>query len=187
MLRRSSLFLVLALVGGCAKPLEVGSITEIKPSTGSTSIDVLEPRRRAGQTGVPSFAGDQLVEVRTYTNKDGNGDVEIAGASCSLSAADFSATMQSPAKVRVPLYRGQSSTLAVACEMPGYKKAMVTAAPMDVTRQGRMASGASGGVIGIVTVAAIDAMSDNSHNEWHYPVVQVTLVPNAPTKVSSAP
>ena len=106
MLRRLPLLIGLAmLAAGCAKPLEVSNITEIKPHTGSKGLDVYEPKRQAGQSAVPEFAGDQLVEVRTYTYKEDSGEVEIAGATCSLSAADYSATMQTPAKVRVPLYR----------------------------------------------------------------------------------
>jgi hypothetical protein len=123
---------------------------------------------------VPEFAGDQLVEVRTYQNSD-RGEVEMAGAACSLTATGFSATMTSPAKVRVPLYRSQSSTLAVTCQMPGFQKRMVTVAPFDATRASRLASGSGGGLIGAVAVAAIDAAADNSNNDWRYPVARVVM------------
>jgi hypothetical protein len=181
---RSLLIAVLALLAGCAKPMEVSSITEIKPSTGARGIDVHEPKRQSGQAGVPEFAGDQLLEVRTYTSKEGTGETEIAGATCELSAADFAATMQTPAKVRVPLYRGQSSTLAVACEVPGFKKRMITVAPFDATRNARYSGGASNGVIGLVAVTAIDAFSDNSRNEWRYPLARVVLEPDPAAKVA---
>ena len=178
MLRRLPLLVGLAiLAAGCAKPLEVSNITEIKPHTGSKGLDVYEPKRQASQSAVPEFAGDQLVEVRTYTYKEDSGEVEIAGATCSLSAADYSATMQTPAKVRVPLYRGQSSTLAVACELPGYKKRMVTVSPFDATRSARFGSAAGAGVLGVVAVAAVDALSDNTKNEWRYPLARVVLEP----------
>ena len=99
----------------------------------------------------------------------------MAGAACSLAATGFSATMTSPAKVRVPLYRGQSSTLAVTCQMPGFQKRMVTVAPFDATRASRLASGSGGGLIGAVAVAAIDAAADNSNNDWRYPVARVVM------------
>ena len=185
MLRRLSLLVGLALLAGCAKPLEVASVTEIRSHTGSKGLDVYEPKRQAGQSAVPEFAGDQLVEVRTYTYKDDSGEAEIAGASCSLSAADFSATMQTPAKVRVPLYRGQSSTLAIACEMPGYKKRMVTISPFDATRNARYSAGAGSGLIGFVAVTAIDALADNTKNEWRYPLARVVLERDTPEKVAS--
>jgi hypothetical protein len=124
---------------------------------------------------VPEFAGDQLVEVRTFQKSD-QGEVEMAGATCSLSASGFSASMTSPAKVRVPLYRGQSSTLAVTCQKPGFQKGMVTVAPFDQTRQSRLASGGSGGLLGVVVVAAIDAAADNSKNDWRYPVARVVML-----------
>src|SRR5689334_5482874 len=160
-------------LGGCAAPLAVSSVTDIRSSTGSRGIDVYETKRRA-DASVPEFAGDQLVEVRTYQNS-GQGEVEMAGAACSLAATGFSANMTSPAKVRVPLYRGQSSTLAVTCQMPGFQKRMVTVAPFDATRASRLASGAGGGLLGAVIVAGIDAAADNTKNDWRYPVAKVVM------------
>ena len=165
--------LVGCCLGGCAAPLAVNTVTDIRSSTGSRGIDVYEPKRRA-DANVPEYAGDQLVEVRTYQNS-GQGEVEMPGATCSLAATDFSATMTSPAKVRVPLYRGQSSTLAVTCQKPGFEKRMVTVAPFDATRASRLASGSGGGIIGAVVVAAVDASADNSKNDWRYPVARVVM------------
>jgi hypothetical protein len=123
---------------------------------------------------VPEFSGDQLVEVRTYQKSD-QGEVEMAGATCSLAATGFSATMTSPAKVRVPLYRNKSSTLAVPCQKPRFQKGMVKVAPFDETRRSRLASGSSGGLLGVVVVAAVDAAADNSKNDWRYPVARVVM------------
>jgi hypothetical protein len=121
------------------------------------------------------------VEVRTYKNTD-QGEVEMPGAACALEASGFSATMKSPAKVRVPLYRGQSSTLAVTCDMPGFQKRMVTVEPFDATRSSRLASGSNGGLIGVLAVAAVDAMADNTKNDWRYPVARVVMEANAAVK-----
>jgi hypothetical protein len=163
------------MAAGCTKPLEVGSITEITSTTGSKGIDVHELKRAKGQPGVPEFAGDQLFEVRTFANEDGQGEKEIDGAACTVSAADFSAKLTTPAKVRVPLYRAQSSTLAVACEKAGYKKRSITVTAIDITRHGRYASGSSGGVIGLVAAVAVDGLSDNTKNDWKYPYARVVL------------
>ncbi len=162
-------------LAACAKPLEVGSITEIKSKTGSKGIDIHEPRRSKGEQGVPEFAGDQLLEVRTYTIEEGKGQVEIADASCVVSAADFSATIVTPAKLRVPLYRSQSSVLGVSCEMPGFKKRSMTVEAVDTTRQGRYQSGSSAGAIGLIAAVAVDGFSDNTKNEWKYPLAKVVL------------
>ena len=175
MLPRLLFLVVFAALAGCATPLEVGSITEIKPATGAKGVDVYEPKRLAGVV-TPEFAGDQLLEVRAFTVKPGSGEVELSGATCALSAADFSATMQTPAKVRVPLYRQQSSTLAISCEMPGYKKKMVTVAAVDIVREKRTANATTGGLIGMVSVVAVDAFSDNTKNAWEYPRAKVVLV-----------
>lgn len=168
--------------------MEVGSITEISPRTGAKGIDVHEPKRAQGQAGLPELAGDQIVEVRTFVRSESEGEKEVAGAQCNLSAADFTAHMQSPAKVRVPLYRSQSSALAVSCDLAGFARKMVTANAIDVTRQGRYASAGSGGLIGVVAVAALDAMSDNTKNDWRYPPVRVVFEkdPGASAKAATA-
>ncbi|NOU06170.1 MAG: hypothetical protein HOO99_08310 [Hyphomicrobiaceae bacterium] len=150
-------------------------MTDIKPINGAKGIDVHEHRRQAGQQGVPEFAGDQLVEVRSYANQEGSGDVEFAGATCTVSAAEFSATATTPAKVRVPLYRGQSSTLAVMCASPGFKNRSITLAPDDVTRQQRYSTGSGAGVLGLVAAVAVDGLSDNTKNEWRYPLARMVL------------
>ena len=124
---------------------------------------------------MPEFAGDQLVEVRTYVEEEGNGRVEIAGASCTVSAAEFRASMHTPAMVRVPLYRGQSSALLVSCEKVGFKKKSITVEAADVTRASRYQTGSSAGVIGLVAAVAVDGMSDNAKNEWRYPRAAVLL------------
>jgi hypothetical protein len=171
----ASVAVTTTLLAACAKPLEVASITDVQSKTGSKGIDVHEPRRAKGQSGVPDFAGDQLLEVRTYEVRNGEGQVEFPGASCTVAAADFAATATTPAKVRVPLYRGQSSQLAVSCEMPGFQKRLATVAAQDETRNQRLGSGANGGLIGVALVAAVDAMSDNSKNDWRYPTAQVVM------------
>jgi hypothetical protein len=165
----------LLALAGCAKPLEVSSITEIKSTTGSKGIDVHEPRRASGQQGLPEFAGDQLLEVRTYTAENGNGEQEIADVACTVSAADFSANLVTPAKVRVPLYRAQSSTLAVSCDKPGFKKRSITVAAVDATRNSRYATGSSAGAIGLIAAVAVDGLSDNTKNDWKYPLAKVVL------------
>ena len=85
----------------------------------------------------------------------------------------------------MPLYRGQSSQLAASCELPGYQ--MITVAALDVTRSQRLASGANGGLVGVLAVNAIDAMSDNTKNEWRYPVARVVLEPLPQKTASGAP
>ena len=192
MKRLFALSLVAVLGAGCAAPLEVGSITNITPNTGSSTTDVYQPRRLAGDTSVPAFAGDQLVEVRTYHYVDGHGQKEMAGAQCKLSAGTFSAEMTTPAKVRVPLYRSSSESLAVQCGREGYKTRMVTLKPFDRTRKERYSrfssAGGAGGLIGVVVATAAagiaDAAADNTQNEWNYPPARITLdqLPDADDK-----
>jgi hypothetical protein len=175
------------LLAGCAKPLEVGSITEIKPPPGTQGVDVYAGRRAAGEK-VPDFAGDQLMEVRTFATSSpdggGTGD-EFSGASCKLSARDFSADVTTPAKVRVPVYRAQSSPLAVQCTKEGFKPKMTEVTAFNQTKLERHAGGA-GGLVGFLVVTAINAASDETTHDFKYPVARVEMEPVALGKVAAA-
>lgn len=182
---------IIAMAGCSAAPLDVASITEIQrtalaavpnitpvsTATAGNPIDIYESKRAAG-VATPEFAGEQLLDVRTYTASPPYGMVELSGASCTLTSADFSAALQTPAKVRVPLYRQQSSSLAIVCDLAGYKKKKTTVAAVDVVREKRAASTATGGLVGMISVAAIDAFADDSKNDWEYPMAKVILVPD---------
>ncbi len=183
---RAAILVVLAgaLAGCAAKPLEVGSITSIKPHNGATGTDVYAHQRAAG-ADVPTFGGDQILEVRTYIDTEDEGRIETAGADCTVSAGSFTASMITPAKVRVPLYRNQSESLSVQCHKAGYKQRMITLKAYDKKRadrfRGMTSAGAGGGIIGAVTTAAVagivDATADNSENVWHYPPARIDLEP----------
>lgn len=165
---------VLALAG-CAKGMEVGSITEIKAPPGSQGVDVYAAQRAAGQT-VPDFAGDQIVEVRTYfADNDDYDKGEFTGANCKLTSSNFSADFVTPAKVRVPIYRAQSSQLAVQCEKQGFKPRLVETAAVNETKQGTMAAGAGAGAIGLVTALVINAVSDEKTHNFAYPAVRIEM------------
>ncbi len=85
----------------------------------------------------------------------------------------------------MPIYRAQSSQLAVQCELDGYQKRMVTIAAFDLTRSQRMASSGGGGIVGVVAVAAVDAFADNTNNNWAYPLARVVLEPAAKVTASA--
>ena len=177
-------FIGVVLLAGCAKPLEVASISEIKPPPGSQGLDVYASRRQAGEK-VPEFAGDQIVEIRSYSANEGGGQgVEISGAKCKVSAGDFSADVVTPAKLRVPNYRYQTSPLAVSCEREGYKAHMAEVAVVDATANQRLASGANAGLVGLVFMAAVNAASDETTHEFRYPQASIIMEPTSKTVVA---
>ena len=177
MLRRMSSIAWIAVLAGCsAAPLEVGSITDIRPIPAGRNASVYQGRQWAGVT-MPEATGVQVLDVRAYTMKNGATLTELAGATCTLDTADFSATLQTPAQVRVPLFGPKSSALVIVCEMPGYKKHSVTVAAIDLASEKRKAGEATGGLIGLISVAAVDAFADDSANVWHYPETRIMLLP----------
>ena len=181
--------IVIAALAGCAKPLEVSSITEIKSGPGANGLDVYAGRRASGET-VPEFSGEQILDIRTFTTSDDNqmASQEFAGAQCEVKASNFIAEMVSPAKVRVPLYRDATSPLSVSCRMDGFQPKLVTTTVVNATRNDRYAMGANAGVIGLAVALTADAIADAKQDTYKYQPVRVEMsrTVTAPQKVAAA-
>jgi hypothetical protein len=169
----------IALAGCSQKPLEVDRITPIKANNGSTNTDIYADRRKSGEK-VPELSGDQIVAVRTYIAKKDDEfglEKELAGANCILTARDFSAKVKTPAKVRLPLYHLQSSTISVHCEKDGYKPRTIDHAVYNKTKDDRYKMANGNGVLAVIAVAAINGMSDEKTHDFQYPLLRVALKP----------
>lgn len=185
-MRQFPLILLVLTLAGCAKPLEVGSITEIKPPPGAQGLDLYAARRAAGDK-VPDFAGDQIVEVRTYAaTESGSWGDEFAGAACTLKARDYSVSLTTPAKVRVPVFRAQSSPLAAECQKEGFAPTVSEVGVYDLTKEQRLNSAAGAGAMGILFMAAVNAASDETTHDFAYPLVRVVMTPLATAKTANA-
>ena len=169
--------LSLCLLAACAKPLEVTTITPIQTANGSGNIDVYADSRSAGEV-VPEFTGDQIVDVRSYTsNKNGNKGKEFAGASCVLEARDFTANLVTPAKVRVPLYRDQSSPLTVSCTHKDHHPKLAERAVFNLTKAERLDAGSNAGLAGVLIMAVVNEASDESNDVYNYHNIDVVMRP----------
>ena len=180
-------FVATALVA-CAKPLEVGTISEIRPDNGPPGVDVYAARRRAGEK-VPDLAGDQLLDVRSYVAEVGplGGDIrgeEFPGAKCFIKGRDFSAEAITPARVRVPIYRLESSPLSIACRHDDFHAKSVVLSIYNKTKADRYAASSQGGLAGLVVMTAINEMSDETKHEFAYPPARVLMTPLKPRTAS---
>ena len=175
---------VLPLAGCAAKALPVTSISEIKPATGARGVDVYAPQRARGEK-VPEFAGEQLLEIRTYRaddNKFSGRGKEIAGADCKIKTGTFSARVKTPAKLRVPVYRAQSAPISATCSLAGYKPNTAVASVYNKTKSDRMSSAGSAGALGILTIALVNAASNEATHDFRYYPLAVVLQPIASAK-----
>ena len=176
--------IVATSLAACAKPLEVGTISEIRSDHGAPGIDVYAARRRAGEK-VPDLAGDQLLDVRSYVAEPGplGGDMrgdEFPGARCVIRGRDFSAEAVTPARVRVPIYRLESSSLSVSCQHPDFGAKSVALDIYNKTKADRYAASSQGGLAGLVVMTAINEMSDETKHEFAYPLARVLMTPLRP-------
>jgi hypothetical protein len=171
----------LLFVAGCAsKPLEVDRITPISAKNGSSTLDLYAKQRNAGEA-VPEFAGDQIIDVRTYTaTKNGGQGKEFAGAKCEVEARDFTATATSPAKVRVPNFRAESSDLSIRCEHPDYHSKLITSGVFNKTKSDRLNAGSHAGLAGLALMAVVNGVSDDSKDNYSYAPIRVVMRPLKP-------
>lgn len=178
-MRCLSLIVMAILLAGCqTSQLPITNIATITPSLDNAEgVDVYAGKRKAGEV-VPDFRGDQLVEVRSYgyeksQNSSRPKKVEFSGATCSLEGTGFTGNVTTPAKVRVPIYGNASSELAVRCVADGREPVIQTARAYNKTKSDRFASGSSGGLLGVVFVAAVNAASDETKHVFLYPPINV--------------
>ncbi len=200
-------FIALALVGllaGCASQLPINGVTPVASKLpGAVGSDVYAGRRAAGEE-VPTFAGEQMVVVRTYAGQvTSSGGVtkgnEMSGAACRLEASGFEADVTTPAKVRVPLYREASSPLSVSCAHEGFQQQHQTYAVFNKSRSERasmVSSGAGAGLIGVAVGALAygiaEAASDPKQDVYHYGNIAMVMAPTGaaakrPTAKPSSP
>lgn len=174
------------LLCSCApKLMDVSSISEIRPNSGGPGVDVYATRRRAGEK-VPELAGDQILDVRSFVSAEGPFGNEIAGeefagARCTVKARDYSAQVTTPARLRVPIYRLESSALSVACERDAFEPRSLVLEVYNKTKADRYAAASGNGVAGLVVMAAINEMSDETKHEFAYPAARVVMTPRQTT------
>jgi len=181
MLRTLLAVLMIGLLAGCATPgLEVARVTEVRPTNRATGLDVYAERRRAGDK-VPDFSGDQIVDVRTYKAQEDSdfAGEEFAGARCSVKARDYATEVITPARIRVPIYRQQSSALSVSCEHAGYQPRSAVLEVYNKTKQQNYASASGSGLVGLLVVAALTELSDENTHTFAYPPARVVMRPLA--------
>ncbi len=179
LLRKAVILLsVIFLVGCQAKKLPLASTSVITPTfAGASGVDVFAAKRQNGEI-VPAYRGDQFVEVRSYAkqtvkNSTRKKNVEFSGAQCALSGTGFKGNLTTPAKIRVPIYGHESSELALRCVSEGYSPTIRTVRAFNKTKSDRVKGSGSGGVLGVVLVAAINAASDEKKHVFLYPEVAV--------------
>jgi hypothetical protein len=175
-----SLLVAAIFLAGCAKkPMEVDRITQISPANGAKGLDVYASKRKAGEAA-PEMSGDQVVPVRTYIAGGGalgGRGKEFAGANCIVKANNYEARVTTPAKIRVPIYRMNSSMLSVRCEKEGFRTKTAEFAVYNKTKNDRYAAGSRAGVAGLLVMAVVNGLSDESKHDFLYPPLNVEMTP----------
>lgn len=142
--------------------LAVSACNSYEPAT---PVDVV----MSSQSAKP--AGFHVVAVRTFVTTSGKKN-EVKGVPCQLRGSGFSSSFQSPASVNVPTYGPSSRAIETKCTYNGVTETKVSA-PVNITEQKAISSGASGGLLGALVVAAVvSGREDKATDEFGYQVGQ---------------
>lgn len=182
---RLVLFVSLAIgLSACTK-LEIDApptkVTPNQPAR-AAGIDVYAGARRAGNP-VPQFRGQTTVEVRSFTQGNGPGRTEVAGAICQITGTEYSATVQTPATLIVPDYGPNSPAIFARCtrgQLTGTKT--VTAANETQRQRNRRQSsigvgvgdGFDGGGV-FFSLGLVANLGPRGDDVWAYPDLAVPL------------
>lgn len=166
-------------LAGCQTGKPIAMSVGVTPTNDSQNGDVLASYRSAGQD-IPALKGTEVVTVRTYSyvrkpDSDVNSRIEVEDVACKLESDGYTASIRTPAEVRVPDYGYASRPITVQCNAPGYKPGIKTAAAFNRTMEQRMSNAGQGGLAGVVLVAMINAASDEKKHDFGYRPVDVTM------------
>lgn len=130
-------------------------------------------------------SGDQVVTIRTF-----NGplfpladDREIKGASCTLRAPKFEATVTTPGGVRVPLFGRASPTLSVHCAKDGFDETITLMKPVRVGAPFALSlqlpsAMSPGGVVAALVGSALASQATTAPVTYRYRDMRVALAPS---------
>lgn len=109
-------------------PILIGALALGLTACGPEQLDITSaPQSMKKLRTIPQdrSLGSSVATVRTYVEQ-GDETVEVAGVRCTVRSRDVSATVTTPALVRLPLYvqgarfadRGRPSDLTLSCKAP---------------------------------------------------------------------
>lgn len=160
---------VLALLASCSTVDIDKPPIMITPNNSADSVGIdVYARQRARGNPVPSFRGQDTIQVRAFGNRSGGGYGEIQNAVCNLDSGLFTANFATPANIVVPDYGPNSPALFIRCEYEGRTKS-VTVNSANKTAQERSSTAASSGLLGMLIIGAVnESVRNNETDDFGY-------------------
>ena len=119
----------------------------------------------------PKPDGFQVAAVRTFVTTDKKKN-EIKGVPCQMRSSTFSSSFQSPASVNVSTYGPVPRAIETKYSYNGITDTKVSA-PVNIIEQKAISSGASGGLLSALVIAAVvSGREDIATDEFGYQVGQ---------------
>ena len=168
--------LVAASVLACTQMEITQPPVTIVPNVAQNAVGLdVYTKARAWGNPVPSFRGQNTVQVRTNGKLSGGGFGEIPGVQCPLDSGVYKATFTTPANLIVPNYGPNSPALFIRCMTPT-TSGSVTASSVNMTAQERNNSSVGTGLLGAIIIGAVnEANRDNLNDDFGYNPIVVSL------------
>ena len=189
-LKRALIVLAVGLVSACAgtPPMPLTDVQYMKAKDPQYGRDIYGARRAAGES-VPTVAGNQIVQIRTYspiTDSEGSTkNVEFGDAQCVVDGDGTQVSVRSPGAVHVALYGFQTPQMTVKCEKEGFDNGIAIIPTFNMTQQENLQIGASaGGLIGLAIMAGVNAASDETNDKYMYGLSPVVMKPSGDRKLA---
>lgn len=121
-----------------------------------------------------ALRGYDATFVRSYNEREGQSKTETTGVACDFQGSGFNGAVQTPGIVNLPSFGAGSRPVTFTCTN-GEETVVKQALAYNVTSEERIAAGASGGLLGVIVMAGVDAARDKSADTWGYRDVAVSF------------
>jgi len=121
-----------------------------------------------------ALRGYDATFVRSYIEKENQSKTETTGVACDFQGSGFNGAVQTPGIVNLPAFGAGSRPVTFTCTN-GDETVVKQAIPYNVTSEERISAGASGGLLGVIVMAGVDAARDKSADTWGYRDVAVSF------------
>lgn len=116
----------------------------------------------------PPVIGKSYLGVRTYLAVPDGDPVEIAGAACVVRSSQFRAEFQSPARMSMPLTRGEPKPLKLACRANGKSQQLDLPPVQIVTGVGIYTGELVTSLAATLIVGGVTTEASRNANVWGY-------------------
>ncbi len=119
-----------------------------------------------------SISEYSTITVRTWI-KVGDAKAELENVACEIDGLGFYANFTTPARLALPVYKGNTAPISVSCTNNG-RTVAVGSLPYNQTAKNKINSAQAGfGIMGAVAAIAVSGVHDTSNDRFLYQDISI--------------